>query len=330
MINRQTQGNCTLEPRDLKRTRVQKTVQSSMNAVTPEREPAVKVSHVYYYQRETPVLCDVSFEVAPGDFVGIIGPNGAGKTTLLRIILGILKADMGTVKVFGSDVRQRNKRWRIGYVPQRLDFQRRFPVSVTDVILMGLKSEVTAPWMRLIPGFHPSRDNVDQGSPVRDEESWDCPARGQAAWDRDVRDSSTRGSETLDALLESVGLAGYERCPIGNLSGGQQQLVFLAQALHSRPRLLVLDEPTAGLDLKAQNHFYSLIKNIQLDMGLTVLAVSHDLMAIGSNADEIIGLNRQIHIHGKPEDVLKDPDLGRLFGTSFDFAEGPRPGKAGT
>lgn len=85
-----------------------------------------------------PVLWDISFSVAPGRFLGIIGPNGAGKTTLLRVLLGLIPPSRGTVQVFGRSPTQLGRgAHQIGYVPQRLDFDPRFPVSVQDVVMMG-------------------------------------------------------------------------------------------------------------------------------------------------------------------------------------------------
>lgn len=97
--------------------------------------PALELRDVSLALRGTPILEDVSLTVAPRDYLAILGPNGSGKTTLLKVVLGILKPDRGSVRVFGS--RPSEARGRIGYVPQRFDFDRDFPIRVRDVVLMG-------------------------------------------------------------------------------------------------------------------------------------------------------------------------------------------------
>lgn len=236
---------------------------------------AVEVDHVRFCYQGKPVLDDVTFQVEAGEFLGIIGPNGAGKTTLLKTVLGILSADSGRVRVFGEDPRRARMNRQIGYVPQRLEFKRDFPVSVMDVVLMGIRAK---------------------------QSSW----RGNRTAE-DVR----RARE----LVGLVGLTGLEGRPITSISGGQQQRAFLAQALCTGPRLLVLDEPTTGLDLKAQSEFYSLVKSMQHQMGLTVVAASHDLVALAANADKLMALDRRVYFYGKPDEVLNSTELKRLYGS---------------
>lgn len=96
---------------------------------------AIEVEDVYFRYETTPILEEVNFKVEEKDFVGIIGPNGGGKTTLIKILIGLLKPEKGTVKIFGEPISKQNK--YVGYVPQLFNFDNNFPINVRDVVLMG-------------------------------------------------------------------------------------------------------------------------------------------------------------------------------------------------
>ena len=96
---------------------------------------AIEVENVYFRYETTPILEEVNFKVEEKDFVGIIGPNGGGKTTLIKILIGLLKPEKGTVKIFGEPISKQNK--YVGYVPQLFNFDNNFPINVRDVVLMG-------------------------------------------------------------------------------------------------------------------------------------------------------------------------------------------------
>jgi zinc transport system ATP-binding protein len=226
-----------------------------------------------------PVLWNISFSVAPGTFLGIIGPNGAGKTTLLRVLLGLLPQTRGTVTVLGRLPTQLGRgAHQIGYVPQRPEFDPRFPVSVRDVVMMG---RACCLGLFRFPG--------------------------RADWQK------------VDSSIRQVGLAGLESRRIGELSGGEQQRAFLARALCSETRLLLLDEATTGLDLPAQHELYALLQRLRRDLDLTVIAVSHDLLELGAHTDELMCINGTTHIHGNPHTVLHSHQLREAYRCEFDF-----------
>jgi zinc transport system ATP-binding protein len=226
-----------------------------------------------------PVLWDISLSIAPGSFFGIIGPNGAGKTTLLRVLLGLVPATRGAVRVFGRPPTELGRgAHQIGYVPQRPNFDPHFPVSVRDVVMMGRSC--------CLGLFRfPRRDD----------------------W------------EKVETSSRQVGLAGQESRRIGELSGGEQQRAFLARALCSQTRLLLLDEATTGLDLPAQHELYALLQRLRRELNLTVVAVSHDLLELGAHADELICINGTTHIHGNPHTVLHSHQLREAYRCEFDF-----------
>jgi zinc transport system ATP-binding protein len=226
-----------------------------------------------------PVLWDIRFSISAGSFFGIIGPNGAGKTTLLRVLLGLVPPTHGVVRVFGRPPTELGRgAHQIGYVPQRPEFDPRFPVAVRDVVMMGRSC--------CLGLFRfPRRDD----------------------WKK------------VDASIRQVGLAGQEARRIGELSGGEQQRAFLARALCSETRLLLLDEATTGLDLPAQHELYALLQRLRRELDLTVVAVSHDLLELGAHADELICINGTTHIHGQPHAVLHSHELREAYRCEFDF-----------
>lgn len=128
--------------------------------------------------------------------------------------------------------------------------------------------------------------------------------------------------QRVDESLALVGLEGLKERPVGRLSGGEQRRVMLAQALCASTRLLVLDEPTVGLDLPAEHEFYALLRKLVRDLELTIMAVSHDLVALAGEADELICINRRMHIHGNSEDVVHSHAIREAYSCEFDFLAG--------
>ncbi len=226
-----------------------------------------------------PILWDINLRIQAGRFIGIIGPNGAGKTTLLRVLLGLVSPTRGKVRVYGQPPGTfRRNAQPIGYVPQRSAFDRRFPISVRDAVMMGRTSYL---------GLFRYPRRLD--------------------WER------------VDRFIALVGLAQHANRRLGELSGGLQQRAFLARALSSESRLLLLDEATAGLDLPAQHDLYALLHRLQREFDLTIVAVSHDLLELGSHANELICINGTTHIHGNPRTVLHSHELREAYRCEFDF-----------
>lgn len=195
---------------------------------------------------DQPVLKGVNLSVKPLDFVGVIGPNGGGKTTLLKVILDLLQPMSGTVI--------RDPGLRIGYLPQINSIDKKFPITVEEVILSG----------RFSSG------------------SW---------WKKVKKEDLKR----VDELLEFVGLIHKRETPIGELSGGQMQRVFLCRALISQPNLLILDEPNTFVDKSFELDLYNQLSELNKTMG--VLLVSHDVGTISSLVKTIACVNGDLHYH---------------------------------
>jgi zinc transport system ATP-binding protein len=211
-----------------------------------DREAVVRFSHVCFSYGHEEVLCDIDFSVGERWFVGIVGPNGGGKTTLLRLALGLEKPGSGTVRLLG-DTPAAN-RGNVGYVMQHQQFDERFPITVLDVVLMGLSRG------RRIGFF---------GKPE---------------------------AKTAQETLGRVGIADLARRPFAQLSGGQRQRVLIAQALVGRPRLLMLDEPTANIDSEGEAAIHELLRTLAGEQ--TILMVSHNINTVLECATHVLCINR--------------------------------------
>jgi zinc transport system ATP-binding protein len=210
----------------------------------------------FAYQRENNILENVNLEVFENDFLGVIGPNGGGKTTLLKIILGLLKPDKGNVLVF--DKKPKETRDLIGYVPQFLEIDLDCPVSVLDIVLMGILSR-----KKIFQKYN----------------------------DQDLK--------LAEKALKFVDIYNLKNKQIGELSGGQRQRVYIARALIRKPKLLILDEPTASIDEKSERDFWELLKEI--NKNAAIIIVSHDIGVIFKNVNKIACLNKQLYYHDATE-----------------------------
>jgi ABC-type Mn2+/Zn2+ transport system ATPase subunit len=247
-----------------------------------EGEPIVEFEHVCVDRAGQRVLEDVSFRVHAGEFVGIVGPNGAGKTSLLMAMLGLVPLAAGRIRVLGRPPGARGR----------------------DAHQLGYVPQRYA----IAPEFPASVADVVMMGRLCCLSRFRFPRRG----DR----------EEVLRSLELVGIGDLAARPVGQLSGGQQRRVMLAQALCAGTRLLVLDEPTIGLDLPAEHDFYALLRRLQRELRLTVIAVSHDLVALAGEADELICINRRMHIHGNPEEVVHSHAIREAYSCEFNFLAG--------
>lgn len=119
--------------------------------------------------------------------------------------------------------------------------------------------------------------------------------------------------------IELIGMSGHGDKPFGDLSGGEQQRISIARALVSDPKILILDEPSTGIDVVGQEDFYHLLKGLQKRFGLTIIMVSHDIGAVTAYVDEIACLNKILYYHGAPLGALDGKVLERLYGKNVDI-----------
>jgi zinc transport system ATP-binding protein len=228
------------------------------------------------------VLDGITFAVRQGEFVGLVGPNGAGKTTLLKAILGLVPVAEGRITLFGSPLGPRTSDRR----------------SI---------------------GYVPQRAAIRPRFPASVE---DVVMMGRYAEIGMLRFPSATDRREVARSLDWVGITDRAKRPVSELSGGEQRRVLLAQALTASTRLLLLDEPTIGLDLPAEQEFYALLRRLQADLELTVLIVSHDLVALAGEADQLMCINRRLHVHGNPEDVIHSHAIREAYSCEFDFIAG--------
>jgi len=190
---------------------------------------AIEFRDVHKRFGDLQALCGIDLDIARGEFFGLLGPNGAGKTTLISILAGLVRADRGSARIEGHDVRSayRAARRSLGVVPQELVFDPFFTVRET---------------LRIQSGYYGLRDNG----------SW------------------------IDEIMEHLDLASKADVNMRALSGGMKRRVLVAQALVHKPPVIVLDEPTAGVDVELRQALWHFVKRLNRD-GHTVVLTTHYL-----------------------------------------------------
>ncbi|MCG5495227.1 metal ABC transporter ATP-binding protein [Ectothiorhodospira variabilis] len=249
-----------------------------MSEVVHQSLPAVEVRHVYAAYDGQAVLEDVHIDLPAGEWTAIIGPNGAGKSTLFRILLGVMKAQRGQVQVLGQEPSAQRRAGVMAYMAQQEAVEWDFPISVRDTVLTGRYGHMRgdAFWRRIVPP------------------RW-CDPRHRAV----VRQA-----------LKAVDMQDYADRPIGALSGGQKKRVLLARALAQEARVLLLDEPLAGVDTASERLIMKVLDG-ERRSGRTVIMVTHDMDSARRYADKVLLLNRQVVGMGAPERMLVDEMLAR-------------------
>jgi len=221
--------------------------------------------------------------MAAGEFVAVLGPNGVGKSTLVKAALGVLPLSAGTATVLGRPPGEAGR--RIGYLPQRRNFDAGMRVRGTDVVRLG-----------------------------SDGDRWGVPLPGGER----MLSSRRRRRQRVEEVIELVGAGAYADRPIGQVSGGEQQRLLIAQALVRRPELLLLDEPLDSLDLPNQASVAALIGRICADQGVTVLIVAHDVNPILPYVDRVVYLAHGGAVSGTPEEVINSATLSALYDTPIE------------
>jgi zinc/manganese transport system ATP-binding protein len=221
----------------------------------------------------------LDLDLGAGQFAAVLGPNGVGKSTLIRALLGQQALAEGTVEVLGAAAGRRND--EVGYLPQRRSFDAGTRIRGVDVVRLGYDG----------PRF---------GLPLPFGER----ARAARAAVRDV--------------LELVGGTHLAPRPIGQMSGGEQQRLLIAQALVRRPRLLLLDEPLDSLDLPNQAAIAALISQVCRQHGVTVVMVAHDVNPVLRYLDTVVYLAAGGVAVGAPAEVITGPRLSSLFQTPIE------------
>ncbi|HEY4565717.1 ATP-binding cassette domain-containing protein [Planococcaceae bacterium Storch 2/2-2] len=241
-----------------------------------EELPLIDIRDVSFRYENRVVLEHISLQVRAGEFWALIGPNGSGKSTLLKLILGLLPPQQGDIRLFGEPVKTFRQREKIGYVSQKSNS---FNSGFPATVLEVVKSGLTRK-----KGLFRSFTKADE-------------------------------KKALDAL-ETVRMSEFAHESIGQLSGGQQQRVFIARALIGEPELLIMDEPTVGIDEQNVRQFYSILQHLNEDYGIAIVLVTHEIDLVTNLATHVACLNRTMHFHGVQSDYeqMGDDDVAKWYG----------------
>jgi zinc/manganese transport system ATP-binding protein len=220
------------------------------------------------------VLDGVSLRLEVGEFSGLIGSNGAGKTTLMRVVLGLLTPSAGRVRVGGERRGRRNL--LIGYVPQQIVLDPDMPLRARDLVALGLDGHRPG-W----PSVRPHR--------------------------------SAERRRLVDEALDMVDAAGFADRRVGLLSGGEQQRVMMAHALIGRPRLMLLDEPLANLDISATDEVVAVLARVCREHGVGVLISAHDINPLLPVMDRVVYMADGRVASGPADEVVRSDVLSRLY-----------------
>lgn len=238
--------------------------------------PIIHVTDIDFRYKEIRALRGISFEVRRGEFLGVIGPNGSGKTTLIRVIDGILAPQRGGVSISGSAIRGMGRR----------EIARLVAVVPQDLPLVFPYRAIEIVMMGRSPHLGMLRFEGESDLEI---------VRGAM----EMTDTAALADRRMDSL-----------------SGGERQRVLIARALAQEPEVILLDEPTAFLDIKHQAEFFGLMKRLNRERGLTVLAVTHDINLAAAYCDRVMLLKEgRIHTLGTPGEVITEANIREAYET---------------
>jgi len=234
----------------------------------------IKVKDLSFSYQGRMILKDISFQVEKGDFLGIIGPNGAGKSTLVKLLLKILNPSKGSIEILGENIQSFNQWSKIGYISQKAN---------------SFNGDFPATVEEIVGANLSAKTGI---------------------FKRKTKDHKTRVYEAL----EKVGMQDYGKKLIGQLSGGQQQRVFIARVLVGEPEIMLLDEPTVGIDMKSEEAVYCLLARLNSELGITIIMITHDIGAITVHANKLVCLGeRGMFVHDINEPIT-DETLSGIYG----------------
>lgn len=239
----------------------------------------IELSDISFSYPNNPVLKGINLNVHKGDYLGIIGPNGGGKSTLLKLMLGLLKPESGNIKLFDKDISDFNDWSKIGYVPQKAV-------------------------------------NFDSNFPAT---VYEVASMGRYGVEGLLHWPTANDAKKVEKALDDVSMLEYRKRLIGDLSQGQQQRIFIARSLSSEPEILFLDEPTVGVDIKAQEDFYELLQKLNDQFNLTLILVSHDIDVVTNEVTELACINQELIYHGDPKEFISKDYIKKLYGKGVKF-----------
>ncbi len=235
----------------------------------------IELEKVHYAYARTKVLKGLSFTIDPGDFFIVIGPNGSGKTTLMRLICGLEKPSSGRVTILGRPIQSYSRK--------------------------RLAKEIA---------FVPQSTPLDFLFTV-----FDVVLMGRSPYQGMLGLENQTDLEKARQAIEFTGIEGLANRKVSQLSGGERQLAFIARAICQEPTVLLLDEPTASLDLAHQIHIMDLMEKLKTEKKITIVMVSHDVNLAAMYASRLLLLNKGEIAHiGSTEAVLTYQNLEDSYG----------------
>lgn len=244
--------------------------------------PVFELTNVDYFYDNKQVLENINIKINKGEFLAIVGPNGAGKSTLLKLILGLLPLQRGNIFIDGVKYKNNKSSLKLSYVSQKANAFR--------------------------AGFPASVKEV--------------VLSGLTKTKRLFQKFNKQDLLKVEQVLERLNIAHLMHKNIAELSGGQQQRVMIARALISEPTVLVLDEPTNGIDAKHVSEFYETLNQLKKE-GITIILVTHDIGVVADTATEVACLNKHLHFHGTAEDFksLDEVEISKIYGHPVRFID---------
>ena len=253
------------------------------------KQIALNVSALSLAYQDNIALQSIQASFYTNELCAIIGPNGAGKSSLLKAIMGILQPLTGEIQIFGQPVvskMSRQQREQIAYIPQRKPVDWDFPVTVHDVVAMGLTRELGL--LSRLKAHHKAR---------------------------------------IAEALDKVKMSDFAQRQIGALSGGQQQRVFMARALVQNARIMLLDEPFAGVDVATEKTIFAVLQDLKAQ-GSAIIVVHHDLANLERYFDRALLLRGRVIAQGEVSAVMSAENIAQAYGEPLYFAhtaQMPRP-----
>lgn len=241
--------------------------------------PVFEIKDVTYEYKDkleaTPALQSISFSINQGEFLAIVGPNGSGKSTLLKLILGVYKLQQGNILINGKTRKSFNAWQEIGYVSQKAAAHAKGFPATVKEVVLSGLTKEKGLFKRF----------------------------------------NKKDNEQLDKTLKLLDIEHIKNQNVSNLSGGQAQRVFIARALINEPSILVLDEPTEGIDSRHVKDFYNVLFKLK-KQNVTILLVTHDIGVVVDNADKVACLNEHLHFHGTNTEFqnLGEAELSKIYG----------------